>query len=108
MSVTTGDVKFDPYDHATVGDPYPVYRRLRDEKPLYRNETLGFYAVSRFADVSAGIQDSGTYSSAKDNILEFIQAGRGVPSGMLIFEAPPIHPIHRRMLSRVFTPKRIM
>src|SRR5689334_4419052 len=106
-TMTPSDVQFDPYDHATVVDPYPVYRRLRDEKPLYRNEAIGFTAVSRFADVSAVLQDFQTYSSARGDILEIFQHGMEVPSGMLIFEDPPIHPIHRKMLSRLFTPKRV-
>jgi cytochrome P450 len=92
----------------TISDPYPVYRRLRDERPLYRNESLDFWAVSRFADVSAVLQDFETFSSARGDILEIIQSGMPVPSGMLIFEDPPIHPIHRKMLSRLFTPKRIL
>jgi cytochrome P450 len=104
---TQSDVHFDPYDHATVADPYPVYRRLRDEAPLYRNEELGFYAVSRFADVSAVLQDFRTYSSAKGDILEIIKADLEIPSGMLIFEDPPMHPVHRKMLSRLFTPKAV-
>ncbi|WP_035855284.1 cytochrome P450 [Cryptosporangium arvum] len=101
-------VHFSPYDEHTVADPYPVYQRLRNEAPLYRNEELGFYAVSRFADVAAVLQDHETYSSAKGDILELIQADLEVPSGVLIFEDPPVHPLHRRLLSRVFTPKHVM
>lgn len=107
MSTTTDALRFSPYDQDTVIDPYPVYRRLREEAPLYRNEEIGFWAVSRFADVSAVLQDHSTYSSAKGDILELIQADLDVPSGVLIFEDPPVHPLHRRLLSRIFTPKRI-
>ncbi|MFG1922489.1 cytochrome P450 [Cryptosporangium sp. NPDC048952] len=101
-------VSFSPYDPATVVDPYPLYQRLRNEAPLYRNDEIGFWAVSRFADVSAVLQDHETYSSAKGDILEIIQADIEVPSGVLIFEDPPVHPLHRRLLSRIFTPRRIM
>ena len=51
MTVQTSDVYYDPYDVGIEADPYPVYRRLREEAPLYYNETHDFYAVSRFADV---------------------------------------------------------
>jgi cytochrome P450 len=104
---TTGAVHFDPYDHGIVADPYPVYRRMRDETPLYYNENLDFYAVTRFDDVAAVFQDFEAYSSAKGDILEFIRADMEVPSGVLIWEDPPVHSAHRRILSRVFTPKRI-
>ena len=103
----SSDVHFDPYDHDLVADPYPLYRRMREEAPLYYNEALDFYAVSRFEDVSRVLHDHQTYSSAKGDILEIIRADMEIPSGVLIFEDPPIHPIHRKLLSRLFTPKRI-
>ncbi|GAA3383637.1 cytochrome P450 [Cryptosporangium minutisporangium] len=103
----TNQVHFDPYDHEIVADPYPVFARLRNEAPLYRNDTHDFFALSRYDDVSAVLQDHTTYSSAKGDILELIQADIEYPPGVLIFEDPPIHPIHRRILSRIFTPKRI-
>ena len=49
----------DPYDYDFHEDPYPYYRRLRDEAPLYRNEELGFWALSRHADVHQGFRDAG-------------------------------------------------
>jgi cytochrome P450 len=106
-SVAPSEVHFDPYDHELVVNPYPLYQRMRDEKPLYYNEQLDFYAVSRHEDVARTLQDHKTYSSAKGDILEIIKADLEMPSGVLIFEDPPVHPIHRRMLSRVFTPKRV-
>jgi cytochrome P450 len=101
------EVQFDPYDHETVVNPYPVYRRLRDEAPLYHNEKLRFYAVSRYEDVSQVLQDHKTYSSSKGDILEIIQANMEFGPGVLMFEDPPVHPIHRKILTRVFTPKRV-
>ena len=50
MSQAT-DVYYDPYDVEISADPYPVFRRLRDEAPLYYNEQHDFYAVSRADDV---------------------------------------------------------
>ena len=41
---------FDPFSHDSFVDPYPIYRKLRDEQPVYHNEALGFYALSRFRD----------------------------------------------------------
>ena len=50
-TMTTTDLYYDPYDRDIDADPYPIYRRLRDEAPLYYNEQYDFYAVSRFDDV---------------------------------------------------------
>jgi cytochrome P450 len=108
MTVSTaGDVYFDPYDHQLVVDPYPMYRRMRDEAPLYHNAELGFFSLSRWADVQKVLQDFETYSSGRGNILEIIKSDFQLPPGSVIFEDPPMHTAHRKMLSRMFTPKRI-
>jgi cytochrome P450 len=104
---TAGDVYYDPYNVEIVADPYPVYRRLREEAPLYFNETHDFFAVSQFADVERGLLDSKTLISGRGGIIELIRANIEMPSGVLIFEDPPIHTMHRRLLSRVFTPRRV-
>ncbi len=107
MTVQTSDVYYDPYDVSIEADPYPVYRRLREEAPLYYNETHDFYAVSRYADVERGLLDPKTFISGRGGIIELIRAGIEMPSGVLIFEDPPVHTMHRRMLSRVFSPRRV-
>ena len=110
MSATTAtgsDVYYDPYDVGINTDPYPVYARLRDVAPLYYNEPHDFYALSRFDDVERGLADNETFISGRGGILEIIKAGIEMPPGLLIFEDPPTHTIHRRLLSRVFTPRRM-
>ena len=42
---------YDPTNWETQIDPYPIYARLREEAPVYHNEKLGFWALSRFEDV---------------------------------------------------------
>ena len=101
------DVYFDPYDVELNADPYPMFRRLREEVPLYYNEQHDFYALSRFADVDDALVDFQTFSSAKGAILELIKANIDIPSGVLLLEDPPIHDIHRKLLSRMFTPRKI-
>ncbi|OKH83477.1 cytochrome P450 [Mycobacterium sp. SWH-M3] len=103
----TQSVYFDPYDVAINADPYPTFARLRDESPLYYNEQYDFYALSRFADVNKGLVDHETFSSARGAIIELIKANIDIPSGALIFEDPPIHDIHRKLLARMFTPRKI-
>ncbi|MET8976597.1 cytochrome P450 [Streptomyces sp. NPDC004539] len=107
MAVAAETLYWDPYDPALAQDPYPIYARLREEAPLYHNETHDFYAVSRHADVQRGLADWRTYSSARGDILEIVQADVELPPGTLIFEDPPVHDIHRRLLARLFTPRRL-
>jgi cytochrome P450 len=101
------DIYYDPYDFDIDADPYPVFKRMRDEAPLYRNDRYDFYAVSRFADVEACSIDWRTFSSARGTVLELIRSDWQVPRGMFIFEDPPVHDLHRALMSRVFTPRRV-
>ncbi len=104
---TAVELRYDPYDVAINADPYPYWRRLRDEAPLYYNEQHDFYALSRYEDVERALVNWETFSSARSVILELIQAGIEFPPGIVLFEDPPIHDLHRGLLSRVFTPRRM-
>jgi cytochrome P450 len=107
MTTTGPDLYYDPYDFDIDADPYPIWRRMREEAPLYHNERYDFYAVSRFDDVERGLVDWRTYSSAKGTLLELIKADMEIPPGSIIFEDPPGHDMHRGLMSRVFTPKKM-
>jgi cytochrome P450 len=100
-------LKYDPYDVDIDSDPYPVYRWLRDEAPLYYNEEFDFYALSRYEDCRRGLADAKRHSSRRGAILELVKANIDIPPGTLIFEDPPAHTAHRGLLSRVFTPRRV-
>ena len=78
----TTDAYFDPYDVAIDANPYPVFRRLRDEAPLYYNEKHDFYALSRFEDVAAGLAGRETYISGRGGVLELIKANIQMPPGV--------------------------
>jgi cytochrome P450 len=106
-NTTDTDVSYDPYDVEINADPYPVYRRLREEAPLYRNNEYDFYALSRFDDVERALVDRETYISGRGAIVELIRADMEMPPGVIIFEDPPVHTMHRGLLSRVFTPKKM-
>jgi cytochrome P450 len=107
MTTTDPDIYYDPYDFEIDSDPYPVWKRLRNERPLYYNERYDFYALSRFDDVDRCSLDWERYISSKGTVLELIKSGMTMPPGSIIFEDPPAHNIHRRLLSRVFTPRNI-
>ncbi len=101
------DVYYDPYDIAINADPYPVYARLREEAPAYYNERYDFWALTRHTDVEKGLLNWQTFSSTRSDILDIIKAGVELPPGVILFEDPPIHAMHRGLLSRVFTPRRM-
>jgi cytochrome P450 len=98
---------YDPYDFDIDTDPYPVWKQLRDEAPLYYNERYDFFALSRFDDVERASVNWKSYSSARGTILELIKSDFQLPPGSIIFEDPPDHDIHRALLSRVFTPRKV-
>jgi cytochrome P450 len=104
---SASDVYYDPYNVNIDADPYPVYRRLREEAPLYYNEQHDFYALSRFDDVDRALSDPKTYISGRGDVLEVIKSGIDIPPGTVIFEDPPVHSTHRRLLSGVFTPRKV-
>jgi cytochrome P450 len=98
---------FDPYDVEINADPYPAYERLRDEAPAYHNERYDFWALSRHADVEDGLKNWQVFSSSRSDILDVIKSGVSLPDGIVMFEDPPQHALHRGLLSRVFTPRRM-
>ena len=101
------DLYYDPYSFTIDDNPYPVWKRLREEAPLYHNEKYNFYALSRYDDVSRGIYNWRTFRSGRGTLLDMILSGMEIPSGLVLFEDPPVHSMHRRILSKVFTPRRI-
>ncbi len=105
--VADAGLYYDPYDFDIDTDPYPLWKRLRDEAPLYYNERYDFWALSRFADVEKGLVDWRTYISGKGSVLEMIKANIEIPPGSILFEDPPAHDEHRSLLARVFTPRRM-
>lgn len=107
MATLHSDVYYDPYDFEIDANPHPVWKRLRDERPLYTNERYEFFALSRFEDVERGLIDWKTFISGRGTILEMIKANIQLPPGMVIFEDPPGHEIYRGLLSRLFTPRKI-
>ncbi|MCV7260042.1 cytochrome P450 [Mycobacterium shimoidei] len=101
------DPYYDPFDFEIDDDPYPAWRQLRDVAPLYHNDKYGFYALSRYSDVARELVNWRDYRSGKGTTIDIILNGVDVPPGIILFEDPPIHDLHRRLLSGVFTPRRM-
>lgn len=102
------ELYYDPYDFAIDDNPYPIWRRMRQEAPLYYNDKYNFYALSRYHDVAKALPDWETYRSGRGTTADILFSGIEVPPGILLFEDPPLHDLHRRLLSRVFTPRRML
>jgi cytochrome P450 len=104
---TAPALHYDPFDVEIDTNPYEVWRRMRDEAPVYRNEQYDFFALSRFDDVEAAHLDPKTFSSAHGTVLEMMSASGGYTNEMLIFMDPPDHTRLRSLVSRAFTPRRV-
>jgi cytochrome P450 len=104
--VTAEGLVYDPYSYEIDLDPYPVYRRMRDEAPAYYNEALDFYALTRFQDCLDALLDWQTFSSAQGTVLELMD-GTPLPGNMMIFMDPPRQTRYRNLVSKAFTPARI-
>ncbi|MFZ0903995.1 MAG: cytochrome P450 [Mycobacterium sp.] len=98
----------DPYDYDFHEDPYPYYRRLRDEAPLYHNEELGFWAFSRHRDVHQGFRNSTTLSNRDGVSLDPVSRGPHASKTMSFLAMDdPAHLRLRTLVSKGFTPRRI-
>jgi len=103
---TTTELYWDPYDTEIDSNPHPVWRRMRDEAPVWWNDRYGFFAYTRYADVEMAHKDPGTYSSAHSTVLELLGPNK-IDSEMMIFMDPPEHTVLRSLVSRAFTPRRV-
>jgi cytochrome P450 len=105
----TAAVEFDPFSDEYFNDPTEVYRRLRDEAPVYFSERYGFYALSRFADVLAAHRDWESLSSANGIELSTLSKDPELIRNFrsIIMMDPPEHDRLRALVSRVFTPRAV-
>ena len=105
MVAPVDEIYWDPYDAELDKNPHAVWRRLRDEFPVYRNDRHDFWALSRFADVQSASNNTKVFSSSHGTVLEYMGNDFG-EMDVLIFMDPPAHTALRALISRAFTPKR--
>jgi cytochrome P450 len=99
---------FNPYDYGFHENPYPTYRRLREEEPIYHNDELGFWALSRHVDVTAAFRDAKRLSSANGVSLDPAAYGPHAHKVMSFLAMDdPRHLRMRQLVSKGFTPRRI-
>ena len=100
-------IYWDPFDTELDSNPHEMWQRMRDEQPVYRNDDLDFYALSRFVDVERGHVQPRVYSSAFGTVLE-LMSPQMQGSGQIIFMDPPDHSTLRSLVARAFTPRRVI
>ncbi|MDX1882234.1 cytochrome P450 [Mycolicibacterium sp. 120270] len=105
MVSTSNELVYSPFSKAIFDDPYPVYRRLRDEAPVYRDPDDRWWVLSRFDDVAGALRDWPTYSSKLGPAPENPDDDGRKYS--VISMDPPRHDRIRGVLKGFFTPKAV-
>ena len=106
-SETKYDPIYDPFNPDVILDPYPFYARLRDEHPVYFNERMSFYVLSRYDDILRALRKPQIFSSAQgltpaeDEITQL-----GLPPTFIMMD-PPEHTRLRRLITKAFTPDTV-
>lgn len=96
-------IDWEPHAEEFRLNPYPLYRQLRDDMPLYHNEERGFYALTRFDDCWNALVDTKRFLSSGGVSLEKYEVGQK----LMILMDPPRHTWHRKVMSHMFTPRVI-
>jgi cytochrome P450 len=111
MTITAhdaGPIVFDPYEYAFQEDPYPTYRRCRDEDPFHHNEDLDIWFLTRHADVQHALRTEGVYSNAMGVSIDKSAWGPDAHKVMSFLGMdPPRQKRLRSLVSRGFTPRRV-
>lgn len=104
--MTKAQVIFDPFSEEFFNNPFDMYRRMRQDAPLYYDEDSDFYALTRHEDVAAALKDHEAFSSSRGCDLAMVQ-GDEPPQKSIIFMDPPDHRHMRSLLNKAFTPRMI-
>ncbi len=108
MTTVSQPVTYSPYAYEIHEDPYPVYARLRAEAPVYRNDELDFYALSRHEDVLAAFRNLDGFSNAQGVSLEPSAFGPDAHRFMSFLALdPPRHTRMRSLVGKGFTPSKV-
>ena len=105
--MTKPKVVFHPFSEEFFNNPFEIYRRMREEAPLYYDEREDFYALTRHEDVAAALKDFETYSSSRGCDLAMVRKGISEAARSIIFMDPPDHRHMRSLLNKAFTPRAI-
>ena len=93
----------DPYDHQFHWDPYPYYQALREQDPVYYNEELGIWLLTKWEDVNHAFRDLRSFINTGATSLEKDSTEK-LPFPMFIFSDPPDHTRVRSLFAPLMTP----
>jgi hypothetical protein len=96
--------RFDPFSPEIDADPFPAYRRLRDEFPCFWSEEANAWILSRFADIVVALNDWPRYSSTKGNNVAELPNRAG---GTLGTTDPPRHDQLRALIQYAFVKRNL-
>lgn len=96
---------FDPYSPAVDADPFPYYKRLRDEQPCFWSPEAQMWVLSRYADIVSAGQDWQTYSSASGNLMTELPGRAGATLGS---SDPPKHDRLRGLIQHAFMKRNLL
>lgn len=106
------EIRYNPFDPVVRENPHPTYARLRAEAPVFRVESLGLSAISRYEDVLTILKDPGAFSSRA--MRDLFASGATVigddaelTGETMIGTDPPVHTRLRKIVNRAFTPSRV-
>ena len=106
LSEPSVDLVFDPFDPAFKENPYPFYRRLREEAPAFWSEKYNMRVLTRYADVQAAARDWRTFTSSVALDLDESSAAGFQRMDFVAFD-PPRHDAIRNMLKHPFLPRAV-
>ena len=97
-------LRFDPYSPSVDADPFPAYKRLRDEAPCFWSEEAQMWVLSRYSDIVGAGQDWKTYSSASGNMMTELPNRAGATLGTT---DPPRHDRLRALVQYAFMKRNL-
>ncbi len=100
------ELYYDQYSYEIDDNPYAIWKRLRDEAPVWYNEKYNYWVLSRYDDVLKASMDWQNFSSAWGTVLELMSEKPGeVP--LMINNDPPYHDQLRAVVAQQFTPASV-
>ena len=96
--------RFDPFSPETDANPFPAYRRLREEFPCFWSEEANMWVLSRFADIVAALNDWERFSSAQGNMMTELPNRAGATLGTT---DPPRHDRLRALIQYAFVKRNL-
>jgi len=106
---------FNPLSPENVADPYPFYRAMRHNAPVYHVPGIGFFIVSRYGDIHhvlchpeifSSKQPPGVDTRAPDDVMEILSQGYP-PVDTLLTNDPPVHSRFRALVNKAFSARRV-